>query len=92
MSPVTRFLYWNMNFHVEHHMFPMVPYHALPSLHHEVRDQLPVPYPSLFAAYREILPTLLRQMRDPTYFVRRVLPADAAPFRPEMHEAVFERS
>jgi fatty acid desaturase len=25
MNPVTRFLYWNMNFHVEHHMFPMVP-------------------------------------------------------------------
>jgi fatty acid desaturase len=69
MKPVSRFLYWNMNFHVEHHMFPMVPYHALPALHAEVRDELPVPYQSLFAAYREILPTLLRQMRDPTYFV-----------------------
>jgi fatty acid desaturase len=90
MNPVSRFLYWNMNFHVEHHMFPMVPYHALPALHAEVRDQLPVPYPSLFAAYREILPTLLRQMRDPTYFVRRELPPSAASFRPEMHEAVFE--
>ncbi len=32
MNPVSRFLYWNMNYHVEHHMFPMVPYHALPAL------------------------------------------------------------
>ncbi len=31
MNPVFRFLYWNMNYHVEHHMFPMVPYHALPA-------------------------------------------------------------
>ena len=27
MNPVSRFLYLNMNYHVEHHMFPMVPYH-----------------------------------------------------------------
>ena len=30
MMPVHRYLYWNMNYHVEHHMFPLVPYHALP--------------------------------------------------------------
>ena len=33
MNPVSRFLYLNMNYHVEHHMFPMVPYYALPRLH-----------------------------------------------------------
>lgn len=91
MNPAFRFIYWNMNYHVEHHMFPMVPYHALPQLHAEVAHDLPAPYPSLLAAYREILPTLRRQMRDPTYYVHRQLPAGAAEFRPEMHEAVFER-
>jgi fatty acid desaturase len=90
MNPVFRFLYWNMNYHVEHHMFPMVPYHALPRLHAEVADDLPTPYPSLFAAYREIVPTLLRQMREPGYYVRRELPPAAQAFRPEMHDAVFE--
>jgi fatty acid desaturase len=90
MNPVFRFLYWNMNYHVEHHMFPMVPYHALPRLHAEVAEDLPTPYPSLFAAYREIVPTLLRQMREPGYYVRRELPPAAQPFRPEMHTAVFE--
>ena len=90
MNPVFRFLYLNMNYHVEHHMFPMVPYHALPKLHAEVARDLPTPYPSLFAAYREIVPTLLRQMREPGYYVRRELPPAAQAFRPEMHDAVFE--
>ncbi len=90
MNPVFRFLYWNMNYHVEHHMFPMVPYHRLPELHAEVARDLPTPYPSLLAAYREIIPTLLRQMREPDYYVRRRLPDGAQPFRPEMHEVIFE--
>ena len=47
MNPVQRFLYWNMNYHVEHHMFPMVPYHALPALHAEMQDELPHVYPSV---------------------------------------------
>ena len=74
MNPVLRFLYWNMNYHVEHHMFPLVPYHALPRLHEIVKADCPPPYPSLLAAYREIIPALLRQTREPGYFVRRVLP------------------
>ncbi len=91
MNPVFRFLYWNMNYHVDHHMFPMVPYHALPALHAELRHDMPVAYPSSIAAYREIVPTLLRQMRDTTYFVRREIPPSAKPFRPELHSVLVER-
>ncbi|HZZ56619.1 MAG TPA: NADH:ubiquinone reductase (Na(+)-transporting) subunit F [Opitutaceae bacterium] len=69
-----RYLYWNMNYHVEHHMFPLVPYHALPRLHALVRHDMPAPYPGLAAAFREIVPTLLRQVRDPAYHVKRKLP------------------
>jgi fatty acid desaturase len=74
MNPVIRFLYWNMNYHIEHHMFPMIPYHALPQLHEEMKPYCPKPYPSIFAAYREIIPAVLRQAKDPTYFVKRELP------------------
>ncbi len=77
MNPVFRFLYWNMNYHVEHHMFPMVPYHALPTLHAAMKPYCPPPYRSTWAAYVEIVPALLRQLRDPTYFVRRELPSGA---------------
>ena len=80
MNPVSRFLYWNMNYHVEHHMFPMVPYHALPALHEAMKPDTPAPYRGLIDAYREIIPTILRQRRDPTYFVRRELPPGAQPF------------
>jgi fatty acid desaturase len=78
MNPVFRFLYWNMNYHVEHHMFPMVPYHALPALHEIMKADTPPAYPSCWAAYKEIIPTLLRQAKDPTYFVRRPLPGSRA--------------
>ena len=74
MNPVMRFLYWNMNYHIEHHMFPMVPYHALPALHEEMKPYCPAPYPSIYAAYREIIPALLRQMREPGWCVERKLP------------------
>jgi fatty acid desaturase len=77
LNPVFRFLYWNMNYHVEHHMFPMVPYHALPQLHHEMRADCPPPYPSLWAAYRELVPAVLRQLRDQNHFVYRQLPVGA---------------
>ncbi len=87
MNPVFRFLYWNMNYHVEHHMFPMVPYHRLPELHEVMKPDMPKPYSSTIAAYREIVPALLRQMKDPEYFVRRELPVTARPYRPDLHGA-----
>ena len=77
MNPLFRFVYWNMNSHVEHHMFPMVPYHALPALHEAIKADCPVAYPSTIAAYAEILPALARQLKDPTYFVHRELPRAA---------------
>ena len=55
-------------------MFPLVPFHALPKLHEAVKDDCPTPYPSLFAAWREIVPTVLKQVKDPAYHVKRRLP------------------
>jgi fatty acid desaturase len=74
MNPLFRFLYWNMNYHTEHHMYPTVPYHALPKLHEKLKDQLPRPYNGLAEAYREMATTFIRQQKDPSYFVRPVLP------------------
>jgi MocE subfamily Rieske [2Fe-2S] domain protein len=74
MNAIHRYLYWNMGYHVEHHMFPLVPYHALHRLHEAVKDDCPEPYPSLIAAWREIIPTLLKQVKNPGYHVKRRLP------------------
>jgi fatty acid desaturase len=81
MNPLFRFMYMNMNFHVEHHMFPMVPFHALPTLHAEMADQCAPPCPSVLAAWRELLPAVLIQRRDPAYFIARQLPPAAAAAR-----------
>jgi fatty acid desaturase len=55
-------------------MFPMVPFHALPALHEEIKDQLPRTYTGIVDAYREIIPTLIRQAEDPYHFTLRELP------------------
>jgi fatty acid desaturase/nitrite reductase/ring-hydroxylating ferredoxin subunit len=67
MNPVFRFLYLNMNYHVEHHLLPSVPYRALPELHDEIKDQLAPAKPNTVAAYREIFHALSMQHRDPTW-------------------------
>jgi len=74
MNPINRFLYWNMGYHVEHHMFPLVPYHALPKLHEIVKADMPKPYNGLIEAWREIIPALIRQSKDTSYFVKREVP------------------
>jgi fatty acid desaturase len=80
MCVVNRFLYWNMNYHVEHRMFPMVPYYRLPELHEEVKQDCAPVYLSMWAAYKEIIPAILRQLKDQEYYVRRELLPGAPPF------------
>lgn len=77
MNPIVRFIYWNMNYHVEHHMFPLVPYHALPALHEELKGDMPPAYRGFVETYREIIPTLIRQAKHPQDCVRRPLPGAA---------------
>jgi fatty acid desaturase len=89
MNPLSRFVYWNMNYHVEHHMFPMVPFHALPRLHALIKNDLPPPNPSILDAYREMIPAVLKQRRDANHFVRRQLPRTARPYREDLHESAL---
>jgi len=79
MNPISRFIYWNMNYHIEHHMFPMVPFHQLPALHEEIKADLPAPYVSVLSAYREFVPILFKQRRDQNVFIHVVVPESSAP-------------
>jgi fatty acid desaturase len=81
MNPVYRFLYWNMNYHIEHHMFPMVPYHALPGLHELMKFDTPEPTRGVWAALKEVIPALIKQHKDPTYSIVRPLPGTANPYK-----------
>jgi len=84
MNPVTRFIYSNMNYHVEHHMFTMVPYYRLPELHELIKHDLPVPQPSIFAAFKQLLPVLRRQLQYEDAVIIPELPQGATPYRDEV--------
>ncbi|MFM7336104.1 MAG: fatty acid desaturase family protein [Tabrizicola sp.] len=92
MNPVSRWLYWNMNYHVEHYMFPMVPYHALPRLHALIRHDLPEPDRSIPAAYAAMIRALWRQRTDPRYTILPVLPPTARPYRADLHQIEVGRA
>ena len=40
LNPIFSFIYWKMEYHIEHHMFPMVPSYNLPKLYDEIKEQL----------------------------------------------------
>ncbi len=61
--PIVHFFQWNMAYHLEHHLYPTVPFHALPRLHALVRDKTPAPAPGTFAAHAEIIRAILRRGR-----------------------------
>ena len=81
MNPISRFIYWNMNYHIEHHMFPTVPYHKLPELHERIKHDTPAPNRSMWEAIRETVPVQIRQLRDPEFFLIRDLPKSARPYK-----------
>jgi fatty acid desaturase len=73
-DPFLSFLFMNMENHVEHHMYPMVPFHALPRLRERIKGRLPQRYPGIWNGWRELIPVLLAQGKDPGVFIRRPLP------------------
>jgi fatty acid desaturase len=80
MNHFFRFLFWNMNYHMEHHMYPGVPYHALPALHEELKADCPAPNPSIWSALKEVINTLVKQRKDTDYIIERPLPSTANPY------------
>ena len=57
LNPILSFLYWRMEYHLTHHMFPTVPSYNLDKLHHHIKEQLPNPNDGLIDAYKEIIPS-----------------------------------
>ncbi len=56
-----RFLYMNMNNHIEHHLYPQVPFYALPKLAEEVKEQVPSPDPGFLRTNWEVFMVVLRR-------------------------------
>ncbi len=59
-NPAVRWLAWRMNYHVEHHAYPALPFHALPKAHRLLRDRIAVEAPGYLAVHRDLLRRLAR--------------------------------
>jgi fatty acid desaturase len=77
LNPVVRFLYWHMNYHIEHHMYAGVPCYRLGRLHKAIRHDLPPCPRGLAETWRGIAEIQRRQKEDPTYQFRPELPSAA---------------
>ena len=74
LNPILSFLYWKMEYHLTHHMFPNSSVIQFGKLHHHIKDQLPKPNDGLIDAYKEIIPALIKQKEDTSYFIKKELP------------------
>ena len=74
LDPVSQFLYWYMNWHLEHHMYAAVPCYNLEKLHRSVSHDMPETR-TLIGAWREMRETWKRQRKDPDYAYDTPVPA-----------------
>ena len=59
-NAAVRYLMWNMPYHVEHHLYPAVPFHALPAVHGHVAPHLKVTAPGYISFHRELIAAIRR--------------------------------
>ena len=64
LDPFSSFLYWRMNWHLEHHMFAAVPCYNLKRLSRTVAADLPRPR-TLAGAWKEMRQTWRKQQGEP---------------------------
>ena len=74
LNPFFSYLYTHMEYHVEHHIFPKIPFYNIKKLHSVIKDQMPIPKKGLVEAYKEIIPTIFKQRHDLNYFIDVKIP------------------
>ena len=81
VNPVVGYLYWNMNYHTEHHMYAAVPFFNLAKLHEAIEKDLPKAHKSFSGCLRKLYEIKTMQKKDPTFIYSHTFPASAAPPR-----------
>jgi len=74
LNSILSFYYWHMEYHIEHHLFPMVPSYNLKKLRKEIENELPKPFNGLFDFYKKVLPSLIKLAFDLDGYYRVKLP------------------
>ena len=76
LPSLSEFLYWHMNWHLEHHMFAAVPCYNLKRLHQTVAKDMPKPR-SWVGSWVEMRKAWAKQKDEPGYAYEPPLPATA---------------
>ncbi|MCE2489174.1 MAG: fatty acid desaturase [Anaerolineae bacterium] len=87
LNPLFSFLYWRMEWHIEHHMYAGVPCYNLGRLYEEVADDMPEPR-TLIGAWKEMRMVWRRQKEDSDYQFDTPLPPTARVVRDEAPEEI----
>lgn len=77
LNPVLQFLYWHMNYHIEHHMYAAVPCYHLSEVHELIQDDLPHCPKGIIETWSEIIPIIRQQRVNPDYQFVPDLPQQA---------------
>ena len=78
-GPLMSFLYWNMNYHAEHHMYAAVPFYNLKKLHRELAYDFPVPIRGFLRGIIHVIRVKRNHVKDPDYRYVPEFPATATP-------------
>ncbi|MDZ4816524.1 MAG: fatty acid desaturase [Verrucomicrobiota bacterium] len=70
------FLYWRMNYHIEHHMYPSVPCYNLKKLSKVMEPHMPPAPKSIIECWQHLAIVLKKQKEDPTWVYRAPLPEE----------------
>ena len=75
---MVQFLYWHMNYHIEHHMYAAVPCYKLGRLHRLIKADLPPCPHGLIATWKEINAIQKIQETHPEYQHVALIPNHSA--------------
>ena len=54
----------------------MVPFHSLEALNERVKDYYPKTYQGYWSVYRDLIPTLFKQVKDAGLYIHQQLPPE----------------
>lgn len=75
LNPIVQFLYWHMNYHIEHHMYAAVPCYKLGRLHRLIKHDLPYCTRGLRETWKQIAEIQDKQTYEPDYQYIAELPS-----------------
>ncbi|MBT3376445.1 MAG: hypothetical protein HN742_41780 [Lentisphaerae bacterium] len=66
VSPFLRLIYWGLDDHVDHHIYPIVPSRNLPKLHRILKEDIPTPR-NVFGCWAEMFAIAREKDHNPAH-------------------------